>query len=93
MPTQCRAECPASETASYIIQHCILSHGGRVRRHDTVLNMLEIALHKKGYRVTKEKMFIGNKRRRKPDLVCSEPSGAFIIDAQVVGDNPSTTHW
>ncbi|CAH1408034.1 unnamed protein product [Nezara viridula] len=47
------------------------AQGGRMKRHDAVVNLFEEVLCKKGYKIEKEKTYVRGKRKWKPDLVCS----------------------
>lgn len=71
----CRAGCGGSETNYHVIQQCQRTHGGRVLRHDRVVNLLFDHLrHRPGVEVIKEPRFKTRIGLRKPDLLISKKS-------------------
>ncbi|KAG8179198.1 hypothetical protein JTE90_004026 [Oedothorax gibbosus] len=83
----CRAGCARSETTGHILQVCPRTHGMRVRRHDAIINYAIRGLEQRGFVVAREPLFSTAEGRKKPDLVATKGSSAFIIDAQVVSDS------
>lgn len=81
----CRAGCMVSETNYHVIQQCQRTHGGRVHRHDRVVNMLcENFKGRENVKVLKEQRFKTRAGMRKPDLIVYNREKAFVIDVQVV---------
>lgn len=81
----CRGGCMVSETNYHTIQQCHRTHGGRVERHDRVVN--ELAKHFKarnGVNVITEPKLKTRVGVRKPDLLIIENRKATIIDVQIV---------
>ncbi|KAF6216967.1 hypothetical protein GE061_001318 [Apolygus lucorum] len=81
----CRACAELAETPAHVVQMCLRTHGGRVLRHDAVVELLAARLRNKGWIVEKEHLYQLDSEALKPDLVAVRPEGAcVIIDAQVV---------
>lgn len=81
----CRAGCEQNETTYHIVQSCFRTHGGRVLRHDKVVNTMAAELSSTGFTVHKEPMLNTSVGLRKPDLVVVKDNQAFVIDAHVTG--------
>lgn len=80
----CRAGCRVSETNYHVIQLCQRTHGGRVFRHDRVVNMLEEHFVKKGFTVIKEPKFRTTAGLVKPDMLATKDGKTYVLDFQVV---------
>lgn len=81
----CRAGCGTSETNYHTIQLCHRTNGGRVLRHDRIVDML--AKHFKNRDRTQflvEPTFKTSIGNRKPDLVLTTNGRTYLIDAQIV---------
>uniref|UniRef100_A0A6V7KNU3 Reverse transcriptase domain-containing protein n=1 Tax=Bracon brevicornis TaxID=1563983 RepID=A0A6V7KNU3_9HYME len=89
--TKCRAGCGEDETTAHIIQRCFRTHGGRVLRHDAVVNKTAELLENRGYRVEKERRYATRQGVRKPDIVAGKEGKVYIIDAQIVSGGPPLT--
>lgn len=80
----CRAGCRVSETNYHTIQHCQRTHGGRVLRHDRVVEMLAKHFERRRFSVVKEPILKTTAGRRKPDLLVTMDGKTFVLDFQVV---------
>lgn len=81
----CRAGCMVSETNYHIVQQCQRTHGGRVLRHDRIVEMLHDSLDKRdNIKVIKEPHFKTRIGLRKPDLLISRGEKTIVLDVQVV---------
>jgi hypothetical protein len=85
-PRECRAGCRASETNYHVIQQCHRTHGGRLLRHDRLVDMLADSFSKgrNPYQVVKEPRFTTEVGLRKPDLLITRGTCTTSIDVQVV---------
>lgn len=84
METQCRALCSRLETAYHIVQQCHRTHGGRILRHNAIVDALVSMLASKGYQTWKEPHIRTSAGLRKPDILAKKGSSSVILDAQVV---------
>uniref|UniRef100_A0A6V7KNY1 Reverse transcriptase domain-containing protein n=1 Tax=Bracon brevicornis TaxID=1563983 RepID=A0A6V7KNY1_9HYME len=87
-PVMCRAECGEQETTAHIIQRCLRTHGGRVLRHDAIVNRTSELLTNCGYKVEREKRYETSEGARKPDIVAAKDGQVSIIDVQIVSGGP-----
>lgn len=88
MNTQCRQGCSTAETAHHVLQECPRSHGGRVLRHDRVLNMIHSSLVRKWgetFTIEKEPHIQTQLGLRKPDLILHGGDVAVVMDLHIVG--------
>ncbi|CAL7932908.1 unnamed protein product [Xylocopa violacea] len=83
---QCRAGCLAPETLNHVVQQCHRSHAARIKRHNALTHYIERNLRTMGFQVDSEPHFNTQEGLRKPDIVGSLGNTAFVIDAQVVGE-------
>ncbi|CAL7932882.1 unnamed protein product [Xylocopa violacea] len=83
---QCRAGCLAPETLNHVVQQCHRSHAARIKRHNALTHYMERNLRTMGFQVDSEPHFNTQEGLRKPDIVGSLGNTAFVIDAQVVGE-------
>lgn len=83
---KCRAGCLAIETLNHVVQNCHRSHVARIKRHDALVHYLARNLRSSGHIVDIEPHFPTSEGLRKPDIVASLGSSAFIVDAQVVSE-------
>lgn len=82
----CRAGCRVSETNYHTIQLCQRTHGGRVHRHDRVVEMLANHLKRRDRTtVLVEHLFKTPVGNRKPDLIVTKNGMSYVIDVQIVG--------
>lgn len=90
----CRAGCMVSETNYHVIQQCQRTHGGRVHRHDRVVDLLSDHLNRRpSLTVLKEPRFRTQLGLRKPDLIIYNNEKATVLDVQVVsGRNMERDH-
>jgi hypothetical protein len=82
--TLCRGGCGRVETTYHTIQECFRTHGGRVLRHNKLVDVLACSLASKGWTVLKEPHMRTSVGLRKPDLICKKGNEIKVIDAQVV---------
>lgn len=81
----CRGGCMVSETNYHIVQQCHRSHGGRIKRHDCVVDKLSDFLKSRdGVNVFKEPKLKTQIGMRKPDLIIVKNQKATVIDVQIV---------
>lgn len=80
----CRAGCRVSETNYHTIQHCQRTHGGRVFRHDRVVDMLRTHFEKRKFKVQKEPRLNTTAGLQKPDLLVTKDGKTYVLDFQVV---------
>lgn len=81
---QCRAGCNGSETNYHVIQRCQRTHGGRVLRHDRIVNLLHDHLvTRSGTFVLKEPQFRTCEGLRKPDLLITKNNTTIVLDVQI----------
>jgi len=90
----CRAGCMVSETNRHTIQQCHRTHGGRMMRHDRIVDMLAEDLRsREGYNVVKEPRFTTSAGLRKPDLLITKDRNTMVLDVQIVsGTNLRQDH-
>lgn len=81
----CRAGCRVPETNYHVIQQCHRTHGGRVLRHDRIVELITEDLGRiGGIDVVKEPRFRTQMGLRKPDLLITKAGTTWVVDAQVV---------
>lgn len=81
----CRAGCMRSETNYHVIQQCQRTHGGRVFRHDRIVDILNDHFKKrKNIKVLKEPRMQTQVGLRKPDLIVYNREKATVLDVQIV---------
>jgi hypothetical protein len=85
--TRCRGGCGREETTYHTIQQCFRTHGGRILRHNKLVDVLADSLASKGWSIMKEPHIRTSVGLRKPDLICSKGEAVKVIDAQVVPGN------
>lgn len=83
----CRAGCSSTETSYHTVQQCFRTHGGRVLRHNRVVDMLCAELERLGYKVFREVSFQTSAGKRIPDIIASKNSRGILLDVQVVSGN------
>lgn len=90
----CRAGCMVSETNYHVVQVCQRTHGGRVHRHDRVVDLLEGHLKNRPHTtVLKEPKLKTTLGLRKPDLVVTQGEKSIVLDVQIVsGKSMSRDH-
>lgn len=90
----CRAGCQCPETNYHIIQQCHRTHGGRIKRHDRVVDMLtQFLAGSEGVTVVKEPRFRTTDGLKKPDLLVSKDGTTTLLDVQIVsGTNNRRDH-
>lgn len=80
----CRAGCQQTETLHHVIQACHRTHGGRILRHNRIVDILADELRLKGFSVETEPRLTTPIGLRKPDLVMTKNNIAEILDVQCV---------
>lgn len=88
MDVRCRQGCSTSETAHHVLQECVKTHGGRVLRHNRVLDMIHTLLVRKWeetFTIEKEPHIQTQSGLRKPDLLLHGGNEAVVIDLHIVG--------
>lgn len=80
----CRAKCETSETAAHVIQGCVRTHGGRIKRHDAIVKTLDNIFRQKGFKVLREPRIQTSIGLQKPDLIIIKDKNATIVDTQIV---------
>lgn len=80
----CRAGCRISETNYHVIQTCERTWGGRIRRHDRVVDLICENLANRGFGTIKEPKLKTSVGLRKPDLLVTKDGATRVIDVQVV---------
>lgn len=80
----CRAGCQETETFHHVTQKCFRTHGGRIMRHDRVVDLLSDETRSRGFVVHKEPRLTTSAGLRKPDLVLVKDDVAHVVDVQVV---------
>lgn len=85
-PRECRAGCMKSETNYHIIQQCHRTHGGRILRHDRLVELIGhwLGNDSNGYDVKIEHRFKTLEGLRKPDLLITKGNNTLVLDVQVV---------
>lgn len=79
----CRACRYKLESTSHILGHCRKVQGSRMLRHNTLCARLGSVAKRKGWEVLKEKSFIHQGRKLRPDLVLLKDGTALLVDATV----------
>lgn len=82
----CRGGCPCPETVNHVLQNCHRTHDMRLKRHDSITSYMERNLKNRKFTVHNEPHLKDRDELRKPDLVAVKDDKAYLIDAQVVGD-------
>ena len=72
---------------AHILQVCPRTHGSHVARHDKIVDLVEQALTRKGYTISREPAIPTPAGIRKPDLVVARNSAVTVMDVTVVADN------
>ena len=87
MPNCHRKRC--WESIGHISQQCPDMWGLRVKRHDSVLMMLDKCLCEKGFQTVMEPVIPTSITNRKPDLIVWNENGeaATVIDVQITSDS------
>lgn len=88
--TLCRAGCGVSETNFHVIQACHRTHGGRVLRHNRVVEMAANMIEKSSngrWKATIEPQLDTVVGLRKPDLILNDNRTIYVIDVQITGKN------
>jgi len=90
----CRAGCRLPETNYHVIQQCHRTHGGRILRHDRIVDIVAERLGSMAeYDVIVEPRFRTPIGLRKPDLLVTKAGTTWVLDAQVVsGTNMRRDH-
>lgn len=85
-PRMCRAGCRVPETNYHVIQQCHRTHGGRILRHDRLVNFIGewLSTGRKKYQVRNEERFRTPIGLRKPDLLITKDDSTLLLDIQVV---------
>lgn len=85
----CRGGCGLRETNYHIIQQCCRTHGGRVLRHNRIVEMIYSGFRRgNGLNLYKEPTFHTFDGLRKPDLILTDGHTALVVDVQITrGDN------
>lgn len=85
----CRGGCPYRETNYHVIQQCQRTRGGRILRHNRIVDMIyENFRSGGGMNIYKEPQFRTVIGLRKPDLVLTDGHTAMVVDVHIVrGDN------
>lgn len=82
---ECRAGCRVSETNYHVIQQCHRTHGGRILRHNRLVNYIGEWLSKdRKYDIRTEHVFRTPIGLRKPDLLITADTRTILLDVQVV---------
>ena len=79
--------CGRTESLAHILQVCPRTHGSHVARHDKIVDLVEQALTRKGYTISREPAIPTPAGIRKPDLVVARNSAVTVMDVTVVADN------
>ena len=79
--------CGRTESLAHILQVCPRTHASRTARHDKIVDLVEQALTRKGYSISREPAIPTLAGIRKPDLVVARASAVIVLDVTVVADN------
>lgn len=93
MPSRCRAGCQADKITAHIIQRCHMTHGGRILRHNAVIEANGKELSEIGYRVKLERRYPTQSGTRKPEMVVERDGKVSILDAQIISASQSLYKW
>lgn len=81
----CRHGCGTSETNYHVIQGCHRTKGGRILRHNRVLQLLITDLEQQDrFSLFKEQRFKTDSGLKIPDLILADDRCAVLIDVQIV---------
>lgn len=73
------------ETVEYILSRCPKVHLMRIRRHDSIVQLVKTACEAANLRVLCEHHIrIENRQLQKPDLIIINESTAFVVDVSIV---------
>ena len=72
------------ETLPHVLCHCMQRHSvAYQRRHDAILNRLEVAVQREGVSVRKNQQVPDSASTRRPDLMVTRDGGASVVLADV----------
>ena len=79
--------CGRTESLAHVLQVCPRTHASRIARHDKIVDLVEQALTRKGYSISREPAIPTPVGIRKPDLIVARGSAVIVLDVTVVADN------
>ena len=82
----CRGPCARPESLNHILQGCALTHGPRVKRHDSVVARVERALRRPGVEVLREPTIPHGSSFLKPDLLLVGEEEVVVLDIAIASD-------
>lgn len=89
--TRCRGGCEATETNYHVIQQCKFSKGGRLLRHNRVVDLVSKTLGKH-MDVHREPRLLTTEGLKIPDIIAIRGSNAWVMDAQIVTGQDMMQH-
>ena len=82
----CDAGCRSKESLNHISQACVWTHGGTVRRHDTVSRFVCGRLRQRGFTAIEEPRIPTRSGIRKPDIIADKNGKPVVLDTQIKSD-------
>ncbi len=82
----CDAGCPARETLGHMSQSCSRTHDKIVERHDGVCKLIAKRLERLGYAVRREQGIQTPDGLRRPDIIATKGTVAYVLDSSIVAD-------
>lgn len=84
---RCDLGCPFPGTLHHILQICPAVQPWRIKRHDSIKELVQQKLCGKGYNTVSEPRISTPEGLRKPDLVVWNEERSYVIDVQVTADS------
>ena len=88
----CRKCNRVNESMQHVIQHCHYTHFDRMRRHDSVAELIKQKSIENGNTVMWEPVFTLTREKLKPDLVIITKDTINVIDVSIVTENMQFQH-
>lgn len=73
---RCRSK---PETLGHVLGECPVGREARIKRHDDIVDRIQKLAEEKGWAYAREKLFEGDDRPIRPDLVIITPGKAFVV--------------
>lgn len=80
---RCRLCHEKDKTLGHVLGECPAGRGGRIARHDAVVDKIEEKAREGGFVVAREQLFDAGAYPLRPDLVIKTPGKALIVDVTV----------
>lgn len=72
-----------ARNAGHVLGECPAGKGGRIKRHDDIVEFVQQHAESMGWNVARKQLFEGDDRPLRPDLVIKTPGKAIVVDVTV----------